>query len=247
MRYSKYKKSLDYSYTLGAYPTINMLQSIPEYATSVFVSDRIEEAKLGELRRACDESKTRLEIGANKLVERLRDKDSVDVVGIFKKFDRRVLDEKKHLVLVSPSDFGNLGSIMRSAAAFYFDDIVIISPAVDVFNPKLVRSSMGEIFKLRFTYFESFEDYRRAYKDRKIYTFMLKGKTLLSEVEKDADEKYSLVFGNESSGLDDSYLQYESIKINHRPSVDSLNLSNAVAIALHSFENSPAVSLRGTK
>ncbi len=237
MKYAKYKKSLDYSYTLGAYPTINMLHSIPEYARCVFASDKLEGEKLADLKLACKENNTRLELGANKLVERLRDKESIEVVGLFSKFEQRLDGDKRHLVLVNPSDFGNLGSIMRSAAAFYFDDIAIISPAVDVFNPKLIRSSMGEIFRLRFQYFDSFADYEKEHPDRDIYTFMLNGATTLQNVSSVEGERYSLVFGNESSGLSDDFLDYTSIKIKHREGVDSLNLSNAVSIALHHFEN----------
>ncbi len=234
MKYIKYKKSLDYSYTLGAYPTINMVKKIKDRARCVFVKDTVAKDKLAELERVCMDSGVRIEYGANKLVDKLRDKESIDVVGIFNKFEKNLEPDSNHLVLVSPSDLGNLGSILRSAAAFCFDNVAIISPAVDIFHPKLVRSSMGEIFNLNIRYFECFDDYISEFSGREVYPFMLNGKEYLKDV-KHPNNKYSLVFGNESSGLSKEFLQYNSVKIQHRQDVDSLNLSNAVSIALYEF------------
>ena len=55
-----------------------------------------------------------------------------------------------HIVLVNPSDMGNLGTIIRTAVGFGFTDIGIISPAVDAYNPKVIRGSMGSFSKLTY-------------------------------------------------------------------------------------------------
>ena len=63
---------------------------------------------------------------------------------------------------------------------------------------------------------------------------MLKGSTSLSKIEK--EEPYTLIFGNEATGLDDSYLEVGTpIKIMHSNNIDSLNLDNAVSIAVYEF------------
>ncbi len=49
----------------------------------------------------------------------------------------------RHLVLHQPSDAGNAGTILRTALGFGFQDIAIIPPAVDIYDPRVIRASMG--------------------------------------------------------------------------------------------------------
>lgn len=129
---------------------------------------------------------------------------------------------------------GNLGTIIRSSIGFSLFDLVIIQPGVDIFDPKVIRSSMGAIFNIRFQYFNSFLDYMKMAKDRNYYPFMLKAKTDLKCVLK--KEPYSLIFGPEASGLSDDFLEIGTpLIIKHNKMIDSLNLDNAVSIALYEF------------
>ena len=48
---------------------------------------------------------------------------------------------------------GNLGTIMRTMVGFGMEDLAIIRPGVDAYDPKVIRASMGSIFHLRFAYF----------------------------------------------------------------------------------------------
>ena len=82
-------------------------------------------------------------------------------------------------------------------------DLAIILPAADIFNPKTVRSSMGALFKMNFMLFDSFDDYRQQYQEHEIFTFMLDGDKSLTIQDCPKANLYSLVFGNEATGLDD--------------------------------------------
>ena len=127
---------------------------------------------------------------------------------------------------------GNLGTIIRSAVGFGILNIAIIKPAVDLFSPKVIRSSMGAIFNVNIEYFDDFNAYLKE--KRNCYPFMLKATTSLSKVI--IKEPYSLIFGPEASGLDDSYLNVGCpLIIRHNNTIDSLNLDNAVSIALYEF------------
>jgi tRNA(Leu) C34 or U34 (ribose-2'-O)-methylase TrmL len=135
--------------------------------------------------------------------------------------------------LVLNCETGNLGTIIRSCVGFGISDIAIISPAADIYDPKVIRATMRAFFGLHFSYFDSFEDYLKYADEREIYTFMLNGKEKLHEATK--KEHYSLVFGNVATGLDPSFIKYHSIFIEQLNTIDSLNLDNAVSIAVYEF------------
>jgi TrmH family RNA methyltransferase len=132
---------------------------------------------------------------------------------------------------VNPEDTGNLGTIIRSALGFGIKNIVIIKPGVDCFDPKTIRASMGAVFSMNIEYFEFFESYRDAHRN-KCYLFMIHGGKELSQVS--FAKPFSLVFGSESAGLDHTYkTQGTLVNIKQSKEVDSLNLSIAVGIALY--------------
>ena len=234
--YKKYQGKCDYSYTLGAFPTIELLKNKPETVIKVLIHPDMDSTEqLNILTELCD--KNNIYLSKSKAeVERLRDKDNIFCVGIFNKYNEKLEDSKGHIVLVNPSDMGNLGTIIRTAIGFGFDDLAIIEPAADIFNPKVVRASMGALFQLRFRRYESFEDYAKEYKDRAFYPFMLKGATDLQSLTRDKNEKYALIFGNEATGLPDEFADMgRSVLIRHEKTIDSLNLSMACGIALYEF------------
>jgi len=148
---------------------------------------------------------------------------------------------KSHIVLVNPSNMGNVGTIIRTAVGMGIYDIALISPCTDLFNPKTIRSSMGALFKLRHQYFSSFEEYQKQYNNHDIFPFMLNGSNTLEIQNCPKTELFSLVFGNEATGLDDSFLEVgTSICIPQSSDVDSLNVTIAVGIGTFIFTHQPA-------
>ena len=229
----KYKKSDTESYTLGTTLTLELLNKKIEYVKRIYIHEKLEKNdtyyKIVDI---CKKNNIEI-IESDKTINTLSDKENCYVIGVFEKFNTKLDNDSNHVVLVNPSNMGNLGTIIRSSVGFGINNLIIIKPAVDIFDPKVIRSSMGAIFNLNFQYFDSFEDYSKIYK-REYYPFMLKAKTKLNEVEK----KYpcSLIFGAEATGLNDSYLEVGTpIIIKHKNIIDSLNLDNAVSIALYEF------------
>lgn len=92
----------------------------------------------------------------------------------------------------------------------------------------------------RFTCYDSFEQYRQRFSDHQIYLFMLDGKINLKDLKKRPRKTpFSLVFGNEGSGLPEIFHHYgDSIYIEHNHEIDSLNLSVAFGIAANAFSGS---------
>ncbi len=230
-----YKKDFDYSYTLGAFPTYELILSRHQIVRKVLVHSGFTDQE--KLVRLCREREIPLEYN-DKLIAKLSDKENCYVAGIFDKYQDELRKEKSHIVLVHPSNMGNLGTIIRTCAGFGIYDIAMISPCADLFHPKTVRSSMGAMFKLNHHVFPSFEEYRRLYQNHEIFTFMLNGAQTLTLNDCPKAELYTLVFGNEATGLDDSFLNIgTSIFIPQSPDVDSLNLTIAVGIGAYVFTN----------
>ena len=231
-----YNKNGDTSYTLGITLTIELIKFMPNIVKKVFYhTDFLNSKAYLIVTDLCQKNHILLEPN-NKIFNKLSQKDNCYVIGEFDKFQRPIDANSHHLVLVNPSDAGNIGTIMRSALGFGYNNIVIIKPGVDVFNPKAVRSSMGSIFHLNIQYLDSIDEYLRMFPNHHLYPFMLKANMSLSKININKDEYHTLVFGNEATGLDDSYLNYGTpIIIHHSNLIDSLNLPIAVSIALYEF------------
>ncbi len=232
MEVKSYKKDAFYSYALGAFPTIELLKNRPEDVLKIVVHTSFTNKDALNL---INELRGRTEIEYNdKLINKLSPKGNCYVIGIFKKYYTK-LESKDHIVLVNPSDMGNLGTIIRSSLGFGINNIAIIKPGVDIFDPKVIRASMGAIFSINISYFPTYEDYCQAFKDHEKRTFMLQAKKTLQETTFSKDKLTSLVFGNEATGLDHSLLDENSIIISHSNKIDSLNLPSSLAIALYEF------------
>ena len=238
MEIKSYKKDFEYSYTLGAFPTFELIEAKPSDVIEVFCSASFTDME--KLENKCREKGIRLSVN-DKLINKLSDKGNVYVVGVFKKFEQGLDNTKPHVVLVNPSDMGNLGTIIRTAVGFGIMDLAIIEPAADIFNPKTVRASMGSVFRIKHKKFQSFDEYLSYTGSRDIFTFMLNGKRPLTINDCPKPDLYSLVFGNEATGLPNEFLDYgTSIIIPQTEYVDSLNLTIAAGIGMYVFSQKKA-------
>lgn len=230
-----YKKNFEYSYSLGVFPTLELLNFKPYEVIQVIISENSKENQgVMKILDICREKNIEVQIN-DKAINRISKKENCYAIGVFKKYEEILNQSRNHVVLVNPSDMGNLGTIIRTIIGFNIKDLVIIRPAVDIYDPKAVRASMGAFFRLRFQYFDDFETYMKSF-DHDIYTFMLNAKETIHTVKPAKNKPFSLVFGNEGSGLSDDFLDIgTSIIIPHSHEIDSLNLSIAVGIATYEF------------
>ena len=228
-----YKKGVDYSYTLGAFPTIELLKCHPECVREVYVHSTFTDTETIE--PLCKKNNIPIRT-SDKTISRLSDKENCFVIGVFDKYIEELRADKPHIVLVNPSNMGNLGTILRTATAMGIYDIAIITPAVDEYHPKTVRASMGALFRLRHECFTSFQEYRLKYPEQEVFCFMLTGERQLTVSDVPKPALFSLVFGNEATGLPEEFADYgQSIIIPQSKNVDSLNLTIAVGIGSYMF------------
>jgi TrmH family RNA methyltransferase len=211
-----YRKDADYSYAIGVFATLELLAHKSDEVQQVLLSSK-GQANQGvtKISEICGERGIPVRI-ADAQVERLAGSEGNYAI---------------HLVLVNPSDAGNLGAIARTMLGFEMLDLAVIRPATDIWDPRTIRASMGAIFQLRCEYFGAFAEYRARFGQR-LYPLMTDGQQNLGEVRPEAP--YALVFGNEGAGLGPEFHTLgDSVRIAHSQRIDSLNLAVSVGIALY--------------
>ena len=229
----RYKKEFEYSYTLGPFPTFELLESRPDLALEVCVSPTFNDKK--KLFALCAEKNVPCRLD-QKTLDRISNKEVAYAACKFRKFEGKLAADRPHVMLVNPSDMGNLGTIERTMLAFGVRDLAIVEPCADPFNPKAVRASMGALFKLRVHVYPDFESYRREFPERDLFPFMLDGHEVIEVDRCPHSSCWTLIFGNEASGLPASFQTVgRSIFIPQGPDVDSLNLAVSAAIGLYTF------------
>lgn len=234
MQVKKYKNDFNYSYTLGPFPSFELISSMPENVLSVYASEKFNDKE--KLENLCKEKGIEFAI-SDKQLSKISDKELCYAAAVFKKYKQSLNIEKSHIVLHNPADMGNIGTIIRTALAFSFKDLAIIKPCADIFNPKAVRASMGAMFKLNIELFDSFDDYNKKYgQNRELFPFMLSSKKNITLDKVPKSNKFSLIFGNESRGLPQEFEDIGTpIFIPQSDEVDSLNLSISVALGIYQF------------
>ena len=137
------------------------------------------------------------------------------------------------VVLESVEKPGNLGAVLRSADASGVDAVIVCDPLTDMYNPNLIRSSIGAIFTVPVAAATSEETIKwLKSKNIKIYTAQLQD----SEWYYDTDMKggTAIVMGTEATGLTDTWRKAADahIKIPMLGRLDSLNVSVSAAILM---------------
>ncbi|MDE7089545.1 MAG: RNA methyltransferase [Prevotella sp.] len=147
--------------------------------------------------------------------------------------DLRLSDHPLIVVLESVEKPGNLGAILRSADAAQADAVIVCDPLTDLYNPNLIRSSIGAVFTVPCVACSSQEciDFLKA-RHIRILTAQLQD----SHLYYDTDMTYgtALVMGTEDTGLTDQWRKVADahIRIPMLGRLDSLNVSVSTAILL---------------
>ena len=231
-----YSKKLDYSYCLGLYPCLTLMETRPDCALRLLISEDADGNEgVTRLREVCARANVREE-QAGRVLKRESGKENCFAGLVFKKYSCALESDKPHAVLNRISDSGNLGTICRAAVGFGYKNVAVIKPCVDIFDPHVPRSSMGALFRLNINVFDSFDEYLSQYPDRELYPFMLDGACDLGVAAEKAGKRHSLIFGNEATGLPAEFSRIgQPVKIRQSSEIDSLNLAVAASIAMYSF------------
>jgi TrmH family RNA methyltransferase len=135
------------------------------------------------------------------------------------------------IVLEAVEKPGNLGAILRTADAAAIDAVVVCEPLADLYNPNVVRSSVGCLFTVQ-TVVCSSEEALNWLKINHIRSFAAELKALNWYHETDFVQASAIIMGTEADGLTPFWLEHadERIKIPMRGQIDSLNVSVSTAV-----------------
>lgn len=145
-------------------------------------------------------------------------------------------EEKECFLLLDDlRDPGNLGTIMRTAEGAGMSGVILSKESVDLFNPKVVRATMGAIFRMPFCYVENLADAIGTLKKQGIpvYGTMMQGSSLYDQV--DYTGGAGIVIGNEARGISPGVEQCLSAKVRipMGGKLESLNAAVAAAVLMY--------------
>ncbi len=148
-----------------------------------------------------------------------------------------------YLALDSIRDPGNLGTILRIADWFGVDTVFATPDTVDVFNPKVVQSTMGAIFRVKMHYLDLPSLSKSLLSmGGKIYGTFLDGRNIYSrQLDTGEDGPVVIVIGNESEGISDQMKELVSDRLYippfpaDEPGSESLNAAVATAVTVAEF------------
>ena len=135
------------------------------------------------------------------------------VVGVGEQIERTWNNDYKRVVLLEDiKDAGNLGTIIRNACAFDIDAIILYGDTVDLYNPKCVRASVGNLWKVPIFNVKNLEELQKYTKNLTPVSTLPKGENSAYLSEFKVPESFVMMFGTESSGLSDELIEYTKEK-----------------------------------
>ena len=172
------------------------------------------------------------------IYEKVAHRDSTEgviAVAKAKNFDLKNLEFKSKTPLIivaeAPEKPGNIGAILRTGDAANVDAIIISNPLTDLYNPNIIRSSVGGVFTVPIAMGSSEEviDFLRK-NNISIYAATLQGSVVYDSI--DFKKATALVVGTESTGLSQPWRDAATTKIRipMQGKIDSMNVSVAAGI-----------------
>ncbi len=226
---------------------LRMFQEAPaEELLELYITEKFFKKEKTLVKEKCEKSGCRFEILSDSVMEYVSDTQHPQgvlcVVRQRNTGGQEVISAKQThrtgnrnpliLVLDNLQDPGNLGTIFRTGEAAGVTGILMSRDCVDVYNPKVVRSTMGAIFRMPFCYAESLTEVIQEMKTQGIYTYAahLGGACIYDEP--DYRKPSAFFIGNEGNGLSDEVAGLADccLKIPMEGCVESLNAAIAAAV-----------------
>lgn len=153
-------------------------------------------------------------------------------------YDLDVLLEQKDplfVILEDLQDPGNLGTIIRTGEGAGITAVIMSDKTVDIFNPKVIRATMGSVYRIPFLYVPNLQEVLQKMRQKGIHTYAahLKGARYYDNFS--FREPTAFLIGNEGNGLkkETADLAESYLKIPMEGQVESLNAAVATALLMY--------------
>ena len=172
---------------------------------------------------------------SNEELSRISNLTSPNNVLAIVSFSKKELDNNTGITLVldDVNDPGNLGTIIRMCDWFGVTDLICSKNTVDCYNPKVVQSAMGSLFRVNVKYLVLATYLIDV--DTPIYGAYMNG---IDVKDQKLPNQAHLLMGNEANGISESIKKYITNKVtikNIGKNTESLNVAVATSILLHEF------------
>lgn len=157
-------------------------------------------------------------------------------VGKQKIYDISCLKNAQRIALFENiKDLGNLGTILRTATAFSLDGIILYGNTVDLYNPKCVRASVGNLWKTPVIQLKDFSNLQEYFKDYTRIATLPKSEDSIYLKDFKPQDKILVMFGAEADGLSQELINFatDKVTIEMDNKVESLNLSMSAGIIFY--------------
>ena len=161
-----------------------------------------------------------------------------EILAIAKKRKQKIntfKNYKKIALLENISDPGNLGTIIRSAAAFGIEGIILFSDCTELYSPKVIRSCAGNFFKTAVTEIKTKDELKKLFPSHKIISTSLSEKNNITLNDCRNIENIIIMFGSEAKGLSEDLIKIadKNIKLKMENNVESLNIAISASIIFY--------------
>ena len=182
--------------------------------------------------------KDKIVLVTDAVMEKISTTDSAcEAVAVAKQINislENIKNKTRIALLENTKDAGNLGTLMRSAAAFNIDAIILCGDTIDPYNPKVVRSTVGGLFKVPFVKAD-FSKVKDTFKNHNFIATVVNHKEVVEPHTIDYTKPFVIMLGSEADGLTQEAVDAANIKttIPISKNTESLNLSVAGSILFY--------------
>lgn len=158
------------------------------------------------------------------------------ILAVVHKQEKEINFDEPFIALDAIANPGNVGTIIRTAEWFGINHVFLGRDCADKYNPKVVRASMGSIFRSTVVHIDNLKTFiEDNYSSFEIYAATLDANTELSKIK--PKKKFGIIFGSESHGISEELdpIINKKFKIEGLGKNDSLNVAIAVGIVLYKF------------
>jgi len=209
----------------------------PSYILEIFVAETAYSKIRAEIdAKLADNHKISLFIVSDVIFDKISDTVSpAGLITVCRVKEPQDISSGNIAVLDRIRDPGNLGTILRSAEALGIKDLILVD-CVDIYNPKVVRASLGSIFALNIITCSDSSTALKVLEGIDIFALSMSGQSIYDFTPK---SRIAIVVGNEASGVSDDFLLASRgiISIPMAGKMESLNAAVSFSIAVSFLEN----------